>query len=369
MKIAIIGTRGIPNNYGGFEQFAEYLSVGLLKYGHEVIVYSPHNHRFSGDNWQGVTIIHKYDPEREMGTMGQFIYDFNCILDTRRRGFDIVLQLGYTSSSVWGWLLPRKKATIITNMDGLEWKRSKFSKKVRNFLIYAEKLGVKYSDHLIADSIGIQEYIHEKYNRFSEYIPYGSHIFSNAKETIIEEYNLIKYEYNILVARLEPENSIEIILDGVVMAENKSIMLVIGNNETSYGAYLKNKFAIYKNIKFIGGIYDINILNNLRYFSNVYFHGHTVGGTNPSLLEAMGSNCLICANNNSFNNYILGDDGLRFDTAKDVALIINTANKLDLNEQFKLKNNLDKIRNIYSWDKIISQYEECFRKYKKLSEH
>jgi hypothetical protein len=101
LKIAILGTRGIPNNYGGFEQFAEYLSEGLTEKGHEIYVYSPHNHNYQEKEWRGVKIIHCFDPEYKVGTAGQFIYDLNCILDSRKRGFDIILQLGYTSSSVW----------------------------------------------------------------------------------------------------------------------------------------------------------------------------------------------------------------------------------------------------------------------------
>src|SRR5688500_15638665 len=101
MRIAILGTRGIPNHYGGFEQFAEYLSAGLVKLGHQVYVYNSHTHPYKLDVWEGVHIIHKYDPENNIGTAGQFIYDFNCIFDCRDRNFDIILQLGYTSSSIW----------------------------------------------------------------------------------------------------------------------------------------------------------------------------------------------------------------------------------------------------------------------------
>ena len=161
MKIAIIGTRGIPNHYGGFEQFAEYVSVGLVQKGHEVIVYNSHTHPFQGNEFKGVRIIHCKDPEDKIGTAGQFVYDLNCILDARKRDFDIILQLGYTSSSIWSRLFP-KKAILTTNMDGLEWKRTKYSKKVQKFLQYAESLAIKHSDHLISDSIGIQNYIQEK---------------------------------------------------------------------------------------------------------------------------------------------------------------------------------------------------------------
>ena len=101
MKIAILGTRGIPNFYGGFEQFAEFFSVYLAEKKHEVYVYNSHNHPYQEKTFNGVNIIHKYDPEYKIGTAGQFIYDLNCILDIRKRNFDIVLQLGYTRSYLW----------------------------------------------------------------------------------------------------------------------------------------------------------------------------------------------------------------------------------------------------------------------------
>ena len=128
MKIAILGTRGIPNHHGGFEQFAEYFSVYLAQKDFDVLVYNSHDHPYKEKTVSRGYIIHKYDPESKIGTAGQFIYDFNCILDARKRNFDLILQLGYTSSSVWGWLLP-SQAFILTNMDGLEWKRSKYRKK------------------------------------------------------------------------------------------------------------------------------------------------------------------------------------------------------------------------------------------------
>src|SRR4051794_36329835 len=129
MKVAILGTRGIPNAYGGFEQFAQYLSQGLVQEGFDVTVYNSHCHSYKEDNWNNVKIVHCYDPEKKVGTIGQFIYDLHCILDCRTKNFDIILQLGYTSSSVWFRLLNKSNFVLTTNMDGLEWKRSKYSKQ------------------------------------------------------------------------------------------------------------------------------------------------------------------------------------------------------------------------------------------------
>ena len=302
MRIGILGTRGIPNFYGGFEQFAQYLSEGLVKAGHDVFVYNSNLHPYQKKSWNGVNLLHCYDPEQNMGSAGQFIYDFNCILDSRKRNFEIILQLGYTSSSVWNWLFP-KNVVIITNMDGFEWKRSKYSKPVQSFLKFAEKLAVLFSDHLIADSKGIQSYLKEKYNKDSVYIPYGANVFSSPDESVLKNYGLTPYNYDMLIARLEPENSIEEILDGFTASTVNRNFLVVGNTITPLGKKLVDKYQDSR-IKFVGFVNGIEKLDSLRYFSNLYFHGHTVGGTNPSLLEAMASNAFICAHDNIFNKAI-----------------------------------------------------------------
>jgi glycosyltransferase involved in cell wall biosynthesis len=359
MRIAIIGTRGIPNHYGGFEQFAEYLSLGLVNKGHQVWVYNSHLHPYQDSNWKGVNIVHCKDMEDKLGTAGQFIYDLNCILDARKRGFDVVLQLGYTSSSIWGWLLP-KKPVIITNMDGMEWKRSKFSKKTQYFLRHAEKWAINTSNHLVADSVGIQQYLKNTQNVESTYIPYGAIVFNSPNKDVLSSYQLREHQYSMLIARMEPENNIEIILDGFVKSGLKTPFLVIGKTENKFGLYLKEKYKDIKKIQFLGGIFDIEVLNNLRFYSGLYFHGHSVGGTNPSLLEAMSSKTLIAAHNNIFNKSILGNDALYFENADDVAKIL-TNDIVNSRTNF-IQNNAQKIETLYTWDKIIEDYEKLFVK-------
>jgi glycosyltransferase involved in cell wall biosynthesis len=354
MKIAILGTRGIPNHYGGFEQFAEYVSVGLVNLGHKVSVYNSHRHPYQHKVWRGVEIIHQKDPEHQIGSVGQFIYDLNCILDVRKKEFDIILQLGYGTSSIWGWLLP-KNSVIITNMDGFEWKRTKYSKKVQKFLQFAEKLGVKYSNHLVADSVGIQRYLKSTYGVASTFIPYGANIFQYPDESILEPYAIHPYEYDIAIARLESSNSVEAILQGVKYTQNNRPFLLIGDYQSDYGQYLKKTYEGGK-IRFLGPIYDITVLNNLRYFSNLYIHGHTVGGTNPSLLEAMASRALICAHNNIFNSSVLGDNAYYFKDADSIRHLLETVFRTPA-EQTKIEENINKIRDRYSWEYIIKKYE------------
>jgi glycosyltransferase involved in cell wall biosynthesis len=355
LKIGILGTRGIPNRYGGFEQCAEYLALGLVEKGHRVWVYNSHNHEYQEKEWRGVQIIHCNDPEHKLGTAGQFIYDLNCINDARKRNFDVLLQLGYTSNSIWYWRWP-KKAKNIVNMDGLEWKRSKYSSKVQKFLKVAEKWAAVHGDILIADSVGIQEHLKETYNKPSHFIPYGADVFETPDPKVLETYGVVPYEYDMLMARMEPENNIETIIRGHIKSGTQRTLLVIGKTENTFGTHLVNTYGTQSGIKFLGGIYNIDIINNLRYYSHLYFHGHSVGGTNPSLLEAMGSYSLIAAHGNVFNKAVLGDDAFYFmDEDELAALIITVADKKA--HASRLDNNIKKIRTRYNWARIVDDYE------------
>lgn len=361
LKIGILGTRGIPNHYGGFEQFAEFLAPGLVDRGHEVWVYNSHNHPYTESNYKGVELIHCYDPEHKMGTAGQFVYDLNCIRDARLRGFDVLLQLGYTSSSVWGPWLP-ECAMVFTNMDGLEWKRSKYGKAVKSFLRKAEQWAVKTSDVLIADSVGIADYLHEKYHKHAEYIAYGAEVFSDPNPEVLQKYEVEADKYYLLIARMEPENNIEMILDGYVSSGDSRPFLVVGKTENRFGKKLKTIFSSHAGICFCGGIYDLNDLNNLRNFCRLYFHGHSVGGTNPSLLEAMASRAMIAANNNPFNRAVLGNEAFYFESAAEVSDVI-ISDQVEQNAETWKSANQEKIANDFRWDQIIDRYEAVFLKH------
>jgi glycosyltransferase involved in cell wall biosynthesis len=356
LKIGILGTRGIPNRYGGFEQCAEYLAAGLVNKGHQVWVYNSHNHEYQEKEWKGVHIIHCKDPEDKLGTAGQFIYDFNCIMDARKRDYDVLLQLGYTSNSIWYKLWPKYCKNVV-NMDGLEWKRSKYSKKVQRFLKHAEKWAAMNGDVLIADSLGIQQYLKETYNKDSHFIAYGGVVFDAPDISVLNAYHLEPYAYDMLIARMEPENNIEMIIKGHVASGSSRPLIVVGKTNNAFGTYLVETYGKEKGVRFVGGIYDTAIINNLRYHSNLYFHGHSVGGTNPSLLEAMGCNCLIAAHNNVFNKTVLEEDAHYFSDEQQLATLVR---RVDDKRAYAamLENNIKKIRTRYSWARIIDEYEQ-----------
>lgn len=357
MKVGIIGTRGIPNNYGGFEQLAEYLSVALHTNGHDVYVYNSSLHPYQEEVFNGVKIIKCADYENKIGTFGQFFYDLNCILNARTKKFDAIIQLGYTSSSIWGFLLP-KNALIITNMDGLEWKRSKYSYLVKKFLKFAEYLAVKTSNVLVADSLGIQTYLENKYKNKPHFIAYGATVFNDTNVEVLSKFNLRPGAYYLLIARLEPENSIEVIIKGYLKSNTNYPLIIIGGLN-KYGEKLKKKYGNNR-IVFLGSLYNLNELNNLRFFSQMYFHGHTVGGTNPSLLEAMASRAFVCAHKNIFNQSVLNSNAAYFENEDDITTLINEG----VDDHFKVNaihNNAQTIISSYSWEHITNEYEKLLK--------
>ena len=362
LRIGILGTRGIPNHYGGFEHISEYVSAGLVQRGHSVTVYNSHNHPYTADTWKGVNIQHCYDPEYLIGAAGQFIYDMNCIRDARKRNFDVVLIMGYTSSSVWGRMYP-KNSTIITNMDGLEWKRTKYSKPVQQFLRYAEKLAVKHSNYYISDSMVIRSYLAEKYAINSQYIPYGADMLTEVEREQIDVNEALNEDYFLLMARMEPENNIEAILEGFNNSNSPRKFKVLGDTGNRFGKFITNRFKNDERIQFKGAIFDNTKVRALQNNSYLYFHGHSVGGTNPSLLEAMASEALIAAHDNPFNKSVLNADAFYFSNAKGVQQLVENVQRKDT-ERLMVRNNLKKIECLFSWDKVIEEYEsfilECY---------
>ncbi|GHT43707.1 glycosyl transferase [Bacteroidia bacterium] len=364
MKIAIISTRGIPNNYGGFEQFAEHLSVGLVVRGHEVLVYSPHFHPYKENSYKGVKIKHIYSPEPWLGSsIGSFFYDFNSLRDAlKKEKIDIIYEAGYTSivpAFIWFNIKSIKSPVVVTNMDGLEYRRSKFNSWARKFIFWEERQAVKHSHHLIADNLGIRDYYKEKYGKDARYFAYGANIAPHYNSAHLREFHLSENNYYLVIARLEPENNIEMIIEGYLQSRQSPPLIIIGKTNTAYGKWLQKKYAGNALIRFLGGIYDADKINALRRFSVAYFHGHSVGGTNPSLLEAMAAGCFVIAHDNPFNKAVLDTDALYFNSSDSIAQTLNHPVPDGAKAQF-IENNLEKIRRNYSWEQLIEAYEAYF---------
>ena len=369
MKIAFISIRGIPNNYGGFEQFAEYISVGLVQRGHEVTVYSPHYHPYQEKEYQGVKIKHVYSPEQWMGgSVGSFFYDYSCLKDAlKNEDFDIIYEAGYTS------IIPAyirfnvkdiKRPIFTTNMDGLEYKRTKFNPIVRKFVFWEEQMAVKHSHYLIADNMGIHDYYKEKYGKDSKFLAYGADIHDDWNEGLLTEFGLKANDYYLVVARLEPENNLVMAIEGYLKSKEngKRPLIIVGKTNTPHGKELVKKYGQEKSIRFMGGIYDFKKLDSVRHFSYAYFHGHSVGGTNPSLLEAMASGCFMLANDNVFNRAVLKENALYYRNADDVCALLNGIDKaVENKKEIFVEENWNEIRTEYSWEKLIDEHEKYFK--------
>ncbi len=226
---------------------------------------------------------------------------------------------------------------------------------MRRFLKKAEKWAALNSDFLIADSTGIQDYLKEEYGKSSAYIAYGAQLMGEGDEGILREANLEKYGYNLLISRMEPENNIEMIIQAHLMCDAAKPLIIVGKYTNTFGAYLYKKYSGEK-IKFLGPIFNLHKLNSLRFYSHFYFHGHSAGGTNPSLLEAMSSYALIFAHHNVFNQAVLGEDAFYFESAEEINQLLSR--KIDRNDYSHfLKNNAIKIERDYSWNYIIDLLE------------
>ena len=367
MRIAIISTRGIPNYYGGFEMFAEQLSVRLVARGHDVIVYSPHYHLWKGNEYKGVRIKHIHSLESWLGrSVGSFFYDFLSLRDAlQRENLDIIYIMGYTSivpAYIWYNVKNIKTPVIVTNMDGLEYKRMKYDRLTRLFLCWEERMTVKYSRFLITDNVRIWDYYKSKYGIESTLLAYGADIPDTYNECYLSRLCLTPNGYFLLIARIEPENNVAMVIEGYLKSQWCCCkpLVIIGNRSTRHAKKLIAKYRKETAVRFIGGIYDINKLNALRHFSYAYFHGHSVGGTNPSLLEAMACGCFIISHDNIFNRAVLGRNALYFANERDIVSVLNSIDSTVAKKDEFINNNVENICNKYSWDELIVAYEKFF---------
>ena len=361
MKIAITGTRGIPNRYGGFEQFAQKLSVGLAAKGHDVWVYNTKSHQYKEPEYRGVRIVSQPSPERLMGSSANYLYDFTCLRDAIRRRADIILECGFASAAPSYPYLNLKKTRLVTQMDGMEWKRAKWGKHTRRIIRKSIVKTIRYSDALVCDHPEILKFYAMNYGLQPIYIPYGAEIMGAGDKAVLEAFNLVAGNYYLVIARLEPENNIRNILLGYLAAGLDDPLIVVGDYKGKYGRQIQREFRDSQQIIFAGGIYHEESLDNLRHFSKALIQGHSVGGTNPSLLEAMAAGARIIAHDNPFNRYILEEDSLYFNSSDELTILLQDMENNLPSAPEMIRNNQDKIRKHYQWVDIIKRYEDLFQ--------
>ena len=358
MHIAILGTRGIPNNYGGNEQCAQKISEYFVKKGNSVTVYCPDDHPYAETVWNGIALRRVFAHEKHVGIWGTFTYDYLCLRDAAARDYDIILELGYVPAACFYDRIARRRP-IVTNMDGLEWARGKWNRALRRFAKYCERTAAMRSTALIADNEGIRQYLMRTYSKQRTLIPYGAELLEAPQEKHLAAFTLAPRGYYLLIARLEPENNIECVLDGYLASGAREPFVIIGSPKTPYGRnVLRRKYARHDKIIFAGAIYDYAVLGSLRHFAKIYFHGHSVGGTNPSLLEAMAAGAHIASFEVEFNRYVLREQAMYFSNSDDVRDLINNYNGRDRARH--TETNRNKIKDIYTWENVSQKYLEVF---------
>ena len=358
IKLAILGTRGIPSRYGGFETFAEELSTRLVKRGIEVTVFCEVNNSYNELEYKGVKL--KYVKVTKIGHLTTILYDLRCILRALK-GYNLIYMLGY-GAGLFFWIPMIFKKPIWVNMDGFEWKRAKWPWYGKFYFKINEWLAVKFATLVVADAENIKSYLISKYGKDINcyVIPYGAEIVDKPPDiNLIRSHNLEPSDYYLIVCRLEPENHVKEIMEGFVSSKTKKKLIIIGNHKINT-PYVRELLKFRDDrIRFMDAIYDRGLLKAIRHYSFAYFHGHSVGGTNPSLLEALGCGNLIIAHDNPFNREVASDCALYFSSSFQISDIINSL-ELGKNKDFTTKAR-ERIRRIYDWDLITDQYQKLIR--------
>jgi rhamnosyltransferase len=326
MKIAFIGSRGIPANYGGFETFVEEIAVGLSEqYNYNVVVV--------GDIYQKEQLnsIAEYKGVQMLySTYSKSDQTIRFYLDSMLKVWnsDIIYSCG-VGNAVFLFIPFLFTKKFVTNPDGIGWERSKWpntSKKILKFMFY---LSAKLSPYIVADSASVEQVFREEFNRKRRIktIEYGAHLNktigdnSDKVKDILQKYNLESNQYHLVVSRLEPENNIDVIIRGYLKENHKFPLIIVGNiMETDFVSQLTTLKS--DKVIFVGGIYNRLELEIVRSNAFSYIHGHSVGGTNPSLLEAMASKNICVCHDNKFNKEVVEGSGFYFNTEHDVSNII-----------------------------------------------
>lgn len=353
MKIAVLGSRGIPARYGGFETVVEELSTRFVLSGIKVTVFCEENESYKESEYKGVNLYYVKSPK--IGSLTTILYDLRCILKVLKE-YDLIYMLGY-GAGLFFWIPRVFRKPIWVNMDGLEWKRAKWPWYGKFYLKINEWLAVKLASLIIADAYKIKDYLVSKYGKDinCHVIPYGAEIVDKPPDAnLIRDYGLETSNYYLIVCRLEPENHVKEIIEGFVSSKTKKKLIIIGNHEINT-PYIRELLKVKDNrIRFIGAIYDRKLLKAIRYYAFAYFHGHSVGGTNPSLLEALGCGNVVIAHDNLFNREVASDCAIYFSSSSQIPDIIAFL-ETGINNNFSTKAK-ERIRKMYTWDMITDQY-------------
>lgn len=360
MKLAIIGTRGYPYVYGGFETFAKELSERLVKNGVEVHIYCQRD--LFRERPPVVNGIHlHYIPTIQTKSLNQIVHSFLSIVHATFSRVNVILVVNLAAGPM-GWIpkLTGKKTMI--NVDGLEWLRPKWKGMGAVYFRFAAKIACRLYDLIITDADAMREVYLKEFKKDSTVIAYGAPAYKEADPSFLSRFNLVPEEYYLIVGRLIPDNNADLIVKAYLQADSKKKLVIVGDvpYTDQYASDLK-KMAEGR-VQFTGYVTNSDELMSLYQYSFSYIHGHKFGGTNPAMLKAMSNNCAILALDTNFNREMLNDGEFGLFFEENPASVIRLMKQLENDEKIvqRLKAEVSKgLTGKYNWDSVTAAYQSA----------
>jgi glycosyltransferase involved in cell wall biosynthesis len=360
--LRVLGIRGLPAAHGGFETFAEYLSLYLIERGWRVVVYCQEEGRgpVYRDVWRGVERIHI--PVPGSGAWSSVVFDWKATLDAAGHR-DLCITLGY-NTAVFCSVLRLKGIPNVINMDGIEWSRAKWGNIAKTWFWMNDWAGCLLGNHLIADHPEIKVHLSSRAKSTKiTTIAYGAEPIGDVPVGPVLERGLVPGRYLTLIARPEPENSILEVVKGF-SAKLRGVHLAVLGNYSESNAYHKAVMAAAGvEVKFLGAIYEKPALHSLRKHSLAYVHGHQVGGTNPSLVEAMGAGNAIIAHDNRFTRWVAGDGARYFEGALGFSEVLDELLGKEVSLAAMRRASFARFTDEFIWPKILGEYEDMLTRF------
>jgi glycosyltransferase involved in cell wall biosynthesis len=358
MKLAIVGTRGIPANYGGFETFAEELATRLVARGHDITVYGRSNNiRYSGRTYQGVKLaILPTIATKHLDTMA---HTFLSVLHAVPQRFDAILMCN-AANAIFA-LLPRLTATpVALNVDGIERLRKKWGKSSRVYYLISERLATIIPNVVVTDAEVIRDYYLKQYRKRSVMIAYGAQSERTESTAVLDQIGVQPGEYFLYVSRLEPENNAHVVIDAFEKVRTQKLMLIVGDAPYAQKYIDRLKATRDPRIRFPGSIYGTGY-RELQSHAYAYIQATEVGGTHPALIEAMGVGNCVLAKDTPENREVLDDSGLFFRDVEDLARQIQSTLSDDALVARLRTCAQARAKARYSWEAVTDAYEKLFR--------
>lgn len=365
MRIAMIGMRGIPHTYGGNEEFVRNLAPRLAAKGHEIIVYCRSGlFPDRAPTWHGVRRI--FYPAPEHKSLGQFVHASFSVLDAAVRRPDVVFVQTLPSAphTILPWLLRQR---VVVNVDGMEWARAKWGPLGKAYFRAAARISLFTSTAIVNDSEVMRDYYRKRYGRDSFFLPYGADIDTTLRPELLAPFGLEARSYYLILSRLVPENNADVIVDAFVRSKSRRTLVVVGT--ANYRSAWAERVLATKDprIRFVGHVSDTEAVRQLFTGSYAYLHGHSLGGTNPALVKALGAGSCVLAHDTPFSREVLtGIDGRAHgvfwprDSAALAAAIDALDGDPDRAEEYR-RRAPDRVREAYAWERIADGYEAMFR--------